>query len=122
MKYYVALVSSALIATAALADGRADYYQQLAHQRYFDSLQNARTFGMGGSSMPTSQDSSSITTNPAGLGLMQDAEVSASYGRDYISGNDITDFGDVQQDFDHGHALAAMPLAPQYDALPLYGN
>lgn len=111
-----------LLAGSVMAEGREDFYTQTNQQRYFNMAENARTFGMAGSSVPTSSDSSSVAGNPAGLGFMKDAEVSATYYRDTISGNDAADYGDVETDIDGGHVLAAVPLAPTLDGTPKYGT
>ncbi len=118
----LAAVGVFAIASVSLADGLADYYSQLAHQRFFNYQRSARSIGMGGSSFVTDTDSTSIFGNPAGLGFMENAEVSVNYARDYISGKDITDYDDVQFDLDSGYAVGAFPISPNLDGLPNYGN
>lgn len=105
----------------ASADGLSDFYQQLAQQRYFNHPVSPRSLGMGGVTTVT-HDSSNVLSNPAGLGWMQDAEVSVAYGRDYVSGNDINNFQEIQQDLDSGYAVGAFPIAPTIDGLPEWGN
>lgn len=111
-----------LFAGTAFADGREDYYTQLNQQQYFNMPENARTVGMAGSSVVTSSDSSSTIGNPAGLGFMKDADVSVSYYRDQMSGNEDGSFSDILQETDGGHALAAFPIVPHLDGTPKYGT
>ncbi len=111
-----------LLAGSALAEGRQDLAAQLNQQRYFDMPENARTIGMGGSSVVTSSDSSSVVGNPAGLGFMKDAEVSVTYQRDTISGNDPETYANTEFETDGGQALAAIPIVPTLDGTPRYGT
>jgi Outer membrane protein beta-barrel domain len=116
------LISSCLYSLPLYADGVMDFYQQLAKQRYFDSPQSARDVGLAGSSVSTSQDSSNVLGNPAGLGFMRQAEVSTTYGRDFVSGRDTDDYGSIEQDIDSGYVVGAFPIAPTLDGLPALGN
>ena len=118
----VSVLAYSFAGTELFADGRRDFYSQLAQQRYYDQPQNARTFGMGGSSVVTSSDSSSTVGNPAGLGMMKDGEASVTYGRNTVSGNEHPSYGDSEQTEDSGQALMALPLGPTSDGLPWYGN
>lgn len=114
--------AAVLVTASVLAEGREDFYAQFSQQRFFDHAQNARTLGMAGSSIVTSSDSSSVLGNPAGLGFMKDAEVSATYTSDEVSGNDARDYSDIEQDIDRGHVLGAFPIVPTLDGTPRYGN
>ena len=106
----------------ASADGRRDLYFQQATERYFNLPQNARTFGMAGSSVVTSHDVSSVIGNPAGIGMMQDGEVSFSYGYNTLSGNEHPTYAEVEQQTHSGSFLGTMPIGPVKDDLPDYGN
>jgi opacity protein-like surface antigen len=106
----------------ATADGRRDLYFQQATERYFNLPQNARTFGMAGSSVATSTDVSSVIGNPAGIGMMQDGDISFSYGYNTISGNEHPTYAEVEQQTNYGSVLATMPIGPVKDDLPDYGN
>jgi len=106
----------------AVADGKQDFYIQQATRRYFNLPQNARTFGMAGSSVVTSQDSSSVIGNPAGLGFMKEAEISGTYEYEKVSGREQPSYARIDEDIDNGHALGAFPLAPNYEAYPDFGN
>lgn len=111
-----------LFAGAAIADGRQDYYTQTEVLGFFNNPQNARTIGMAGSSVATSSDSSSVVGNPAGLGWLKDADVSATYYRNQISGDDSSNSHEIQADVDGGQALASIPLVPTLDGTPRYGS
>lgn len=117
-----ALFLSTVSVSDVRADGKQDLYFQQAKQRYFNQPENARTFGMAGSSIPTSTDSSSVVGNPAGLGMMQRGDVSATYGHDIISGNENKTYSDVEQKEDMGQVMLASPLGPYADALPEFGT
>ncbi len=106
----------------ALADGRDDLYFQQAKQRYFNQPQNARSFGMAGSTMQTSSDSSNVVSNPAGLGFMKRGDASVTYSQDNISGNENSTYDRVEQQENGGQVLVAGPLGPYADDLPEYGN
>ena len=112
------------IASSVFADGVQDYYaQNIAKGAYHDQLaQGGRTLGMGGSSIVTSSNSTSIIGNPAGLGWMKDAELSGGWSSDEISGNDIANYGDVKTDASVGHALLSLPLVPYLQDTPEYGS
>ncbi len=116
-----ALAASTLCADA-FADGRRDLYFQQATERYFNLPQGARTAGMGGSSVVTSSDSTSVVGNPAGLGFLKGAEVSASYGYDTLSGNEHPTYGEVEQKTNSGMVLGTFPISPVQDDLPANGN
>ena len=118
----VAGIALSLAPVVAYADGKADFYQQLAHQRYFDAPLSARSIGMAGSLSTISHDSSNVMSNPAGIGFMEDAEVSVGYGRSNVSGRDRADYGLVRQDLDSGYVSGAFPLVPHTDGLPKFGN
>ncbi len=121
----VALMSAFVVTVnvgTAQADGRDDLYFQQGKQRYFNQQQNARTFGMAGSSLQTSQDSSAVVSNPAGLGFMQRGDASVTYSRDTISGNENATYDRVEQKENAGQVLMAAPLGPYADDLPEYGN
>ena len=120
----VAFLSAVVVVSSgtALADGRDDLYFQQSKQRYFNQPQNARSFGMAGSSMQTSSDSSNVVSNPAGLGFMQRGDFSATYSQDNISGNDNSTYDRVEQQENGGQVLMAAPLGPYANDLPEYGN
>lgn len=109
-------------ANTSQADEVTDLYFQQVIERYFEYPQNARTFGMAGSSWITARDSSSVYGNPAGLGWMSDGEFSGTYGYNTISGEEFPTGQDVSQEGGMGSALLAMPLGPTTNGLPYYGN
>lgn len=121
---YLSLVglSLSLVAQTALADGKRDYYFQQALQRYMNLPQNARTMGMGGSSVVTSQDSSSVVGNPAGIGLMQEGDTSVSYDRNSFKGRENPNYKLIKQRSDNGQALVTIPLGLQSNDLPQFGS
>jgi hypothetical protein len=114
--------ASIISAQTVMADAQDDFYHQFSQQRYFPRFETARTVGMAGSSVATASDSSSVTGNPAGLGFMQDAEISGTYRRDEVSGRDYPFYDDVSQDIDTGQVLFAAPIMPNLDDLPDWGN
>lgn len=123
------MITTALLGVSTLAfpgvsraDGKTDFQYQLAQQRYFDLPLSARNLALAGTTVATSQDSSNIFGNPAGLGMMTGAEISTTYGRDYVSGRDLTSEDGIQQDLDQGYAAGAFPLGPTLDELPRFGN
>ena len=120
--FTLVLVLNSISTPVLLADAKEDFYIQQATRRYFNLPQNARTFGMAGSSVATSQDSSSVIGNPAGIGFMKDAEVSATYDFSDYDGREEPSYDKIQEDIDSGHALGAFPIAPNYDAYSDFGN
>lgn len=112
----------ALCAAPAFADGQEDYYHQFNQQRFFNYPQTARTLGMGGSSSVTHSGAYSTMGNPAGLGMMKDAEVAMGYGYSQLTGKDSADYGDIEQESHSGYAMGAFPIMPYSDALPAWGN
>ncbi len=115
-------VASILSSSVAFADEKAtDFYFQQSQNRFMSGVQNARTFGMAGSTMLTSSDANSTINNPAGLGMMKYGDVAFTYGNNTISGHD---FGGnkVKEKAGSGQAFGATPLGPVKDALPDYGN
>ncbi|MBN8547876.1 MAG: outer membrane beta-barrel protein [Deltaproteobacteria bacterium] len=118
----LAVVAAVAQPLSLRADDTTDLYFQEAMQRYFEYPQNARTFGMAGSSVPTSIDSSSVIGNPAGMGLMRDGEVSATYSYNRISGDEFPTGVSVDQVENDGSAMFAMPLGPRHDSLAEFGN
>lgn len=118
-----ALASALLVCgTHAMADGRTDHDHQFSQQRYFDLPQNAESFGMAGTTVTTLSDSSSVLGNPAGLGFMKDADVSATYAYNQLTGNDLNTYQDIEQTGHSGHAVtAALPIGPTLDGTP-HGN
>jgi long-subunit fatty acid transport protein len=106
----------------ANADDTTDLYFQVATERYYNTQQNARTFGMAGSSVPTTSDSSSIVGNPAGLGFMRGGEFSGTYSYDQISGDEFPTGVSVDQNSNIGSTLLAIPLQETPDGLPTFGN
>lgn len=114
---------AAALPGSARADAQTDFYFQEAIDRYFNQPQTARTLAMGGSSRVTSTTSVSVVSNPAGLGLMKLGDLSATYSYDRISGREFPDYQYRIEDKEHiGQALLALPIGPELDALPRYGN
>jgi hypothetical protein len=120
----VVAVSFASVAAASLsyADEKAhDFYFQQNQQRFIVQPQNARMFGMAGSTALTAANSLSTVNNPAGLGMMKYGEVSAAYGYNEITGN--TQGGArVKDKQNSGQVYGATPIGPVKGGLPDYGN
>ncbi len=121
LSLFVGVLSLGAVTTVQ-ADGRRDLYTQQAQQRYYPQQQNARTFGMAGSSVVTSSDSSSVVGNPAGLGLMWGGDFSGTYSNDTLSGNEHPSYREVEEDRNIGQTLLALPLGPVTNGTPDFGN
>jgi hypothetical protein len=114
---------SVAAASLAVADEKAhDFYFQQNQQRFIVQPQNARMFGMGGSTALTAANSLSTVNNPAGLGMMQYGEVSGAYGYNEITGNTHPDGARVKDKQNSGQVYGATPLGPVKGGLPDYGN
>ena len=93
---------------ALAGDDAEEFFIQHQQRRYFDLPMSARTLGMGGSILPTARDASSVFGNPAGLGWLDKMELSLSYSRDRISGEEFPipagtpNFRDIDEDFNEG--------------------
>ena len=120
--FFAAALAIAATPTLSRADDVTDLYFQQSIERYFDYPQNARTFGMAGSSVATSTDSSSLFGNPGGLGFMKGGEVSGTYGFSRISGDEFPTDASVEQRTNAGTGIIALPLGPTNDGLPDFGN
>ncbi len=124
-KYSLAAVGLTVLAlgtSPVRADDVTDLYFQEVMERYYEYPQNARTFAMEGSSVMTSSDSSSVVGNPAGLGMMRKGELSGSYSRNQISGDEFPTGKDVEQNSDFGSGMIAIPLGQLPDSTPEYGT
>lgn len=120
----VVAVSFASVAAASFsyADEKAhDFYFQQNQQRFIVQPQNARMFGMGGSTALTGANSLSTVNNPAGLGMMKYGEVSAAYGYNEVTGNTMSG-ARVKDKQNSGQVYGAVPLGPVKGGLPDYGN
>jgi hypothetical protein len=115
---------AAVVSNSAVADSKKahDFYFQQSQKRFFGQPQNARTFGMAGSSVATSSDSSSTVGNPAGLGMMQKGDFSVSYSNNEISGREFPSGDRIREKEGMGSVLMAVPLGPVKDDLPDFGN
>lgn len=108
---------------SASADGKAhEFYFQQNQQRFVTQAQDARMFGLGGSTMQTTANSLATVTNPAGLGLMKYGDVSATYGYNEITGNRFPDGGKLKDKQHSGQLYGATPINPVKDGLPESGN
>lgn len=108
--------------STVLADGIEDYYHQSYQQRFFDYGRSAKSTGMAGASSVTAADSTAVLSNPAGIGMMKDADISAHYSHEQLSGNDISNYGGIEQESNNGFVLGATPLGPREGVLPDFGN
>lgn len=117
------VVSTFLSSSVSFADGKAnDFYYQQNQRRFVTQAQDARMFGMAGSTALTTANSLATVNNPAGLGMMKYGDVSASYGYNEISGNQFPSGARVKDKEHSGQLFGATPLGPVKDALPDYGN
>lgn len=111
-----------LMVSSAYADNVTDLYFQEASQRYFEYQQNARTFGMAGSSVQSSTDSSNVVGNPAGLGFQRNNEFSTTYSYNRISGDEFPTNADIDQTENIGSGIITLPIMPVLGDVPEYGN
>ena len=121
----VVAVSCASMAAASFsyADEKAhDFYFQQNQQRFITQAQDARMFGMAGSTALTAANSLSTVQNPGGLGLMKYGDISAAYGYNEITGNSYPGGGRVKDKQNSGQVYGATPLGPVKGGLPDYGN
>jgi hypothetical protein len=121
----VVAVSCASMAAASLgyADEKAhDFYFQQNQQRFITQAQDARMFGMAGSTALTAANSVSTVQNPAGLGMMKYGDISAAYGYNEITGNSYPAGAKVKDKQNSGQVYGAVPLGPVKGGLPDYGN
>jgi hypothetical protein len=121
----VVAVSCVSVAAASLgyADEKAhDFYFQQNQQRFIAQPQDARMFGMAGSTALTAANSLSTVNNPGGLGLMQYGDVSAAYGYNEITGNSYPGGARVKDKQNSGQVYGALPVGPVKGGLPDYGN
>jgi hypothetical protein len=120
--FSISAAALSLYPSVTLADDVTDFYFQQVTERYFRVPQTARTFAMGGSSVVTSSDSSSIWGNPAGLGFMQGGELSGTYGYDRVSGDEYPTGRSIEQQSHTGSGMLALPLGPVMEDTPHFGN
>jgi acyl-CoA-binding protein len=122
-KVFAVSCVSVAATSVVVADEKAhDFYFQQNQQRFIVQPQNARMFGMGGSTALTASNSLSTVNNPAGLGMMKYGEVSGAYGYNEITGHSHPKGGDVKDKQNSGQVYGATPLGPVKDGLPDYGN
>jgi long-subunit fatty acid transport protein len=85
-------VGLVVLGQAAWSDDFEDYIVQSRLDRYYDLPQTARVLGMGGASLVTSSDISSVFGNPAGLGFVKRPEVGLNYSNEWADGDEIIPF------------------------------
>lgn len=108
--------------SSAQGDDTSRFYFQEVSERYFQYPQNARTFGMAGSTLQTSVNSSSILANPAGIGLMQGGEFSTTYSYNMMGGTEFPTGADIDKKESIYSGMVALPVGPLTDDLPEFGN
>lgn len=116
-----------LCATLTIYEGRADdktrdFYFQEQQQRFVNPAYDARMLGMSGSTNLTTANALSTAQNPAGLGLMQYGDLSASYAYNEITGNDYPAGNKAKDKQSIGQVFGATPINPEADNLPRGGN
>jgi hypothetical protein len=115
-------LSSALPLVSQADETMRDFYYQQNQQRFVSQPQDARMFGMAGSSTLTTSNAVSLVNNPAGLGRMKGGDLSASYSANTISGNAYPSGNSVEDEQNIGQIYGATPLGPRKGDLPEYGN
>lgn len=124
------IVVSALLSAIALqsfasplfADGKRDYYIQEAEKLFYGTTTNAKQAGQAGATNVISTDSSAIVNNPAGIGLNHGGDVSVTYGRNQISGNQESNYAEVEDTSNLGQVLVSVPLQPTLDGSAELGS
>lgn len=117
------VVANAMFIVNAYADPKfQDFYFQQHQRRFGTEARDGRMFAMAGSTSLVSRNSVSAGTNPAGLGLMEQGDVSAVYGYNEVSGNVFPTRERVKDKQHMGQIFGAIPLGPVKDDLPDYGN
>jgi len=121
---YLALAAAfgLMAAATSYADGKGDYYIQEAEKLFYSTTTNARQAGQAGANDVISTDSSAVVNNPAGVGVNQGGDLSVSYGRNEISGNEVSDYAEVEDESNMGQVLVSVPLVPTLDGSPEYGS
>lgn len=105
MKRLYSIMAAALLTTAASAQETYDN-AQLANK---DLNGTARYVGMGGAMEALGADISTMSTNPAGVGLIRRSTISGSFGLNSQSGaEDMTDFNKTNMSFDQIGFVYAM--------------
>ncbi len=119
-----ALLSLYAVPASADNNDTKDFYIQQSLERYYGYVPTARMLGMGTSNLYTTMDSSSIVGNPAGLGFMRKGELSGTYGRNQISGDEYPTGVPVEQTTNSGMGLLSVPLGedPSGNSTPEYGS
>jgi len=116
------IISTGVIANSAFADGVQDYYIQGSEGRFINTPSDAVGVGTAGSTAYTKRNSTSTTTNPAGLGMVKDGDLSLSYGSNEVSGNDLLSYDRINNDIDYGQVMLAIPLEPSLNGTPNLGT
>jgi hypothetical protein len=108
---------------SSMADRKAhEFYFQQNQQRFVVQPQEARMFGMAGSTAMTSANALSTVTNPGGLGRMRYGDLSLGYSKNEITGHTFPEGASVEDSQDMGQVYGATPLGPRLNELPEYGN
>jgi hypothetical protein len=108
--------------SSAYADGKRDYYIQQAEKLFYGTATNARQVGQGRANDVTSTDSSAVVNNPAALGADSAGDISVTYGMNEISGNQISNYAEIEDDVTTGQVLVSVPLEPTADGSPNLGK
>ncbi len=116
------ILSGVAFTGSAYADGKRDYYIQEAEKLFYGTANNARQAGQGGAADVTSTDSSAVVNNPAALGANSGGDISLTYGRNEISGNQISDYAEIEDESNTGQVLVSIPLEPTSDGSPNLGK
>ncbi len=99
-----------------------DFYVQQALNRYYDLPQDGRSLATGGTTHSFCKDSGCIYMNPAGLGLLERDEVSASVGTSLLSGEELLTENRIEQSEVRGYLTVAIALGEREKEPPQYGT
>jgi opacity protein-like surface antigen len=93
------------------------YFIQHARLQYFDSIFDARSFAMGGSTSVTAHGSSNMFQNPSGIAWLSKPDLSLTFLWDEISGDDSayfnfpnTSFTSIHEDICQGYIASSIPI------------
>jgi hypothetical protein len=94
----------------AHADRKSDFYIQQATDRYFTLPKDARSLAMGGASSLTCLAAACVYMNPAALGFLSTASLSASAGTRSVTGDEFLSGDQITLEEWNGYLVGALPL------------
>jgi hypothetical protein len=99
-----------------------EFYIRQALDRYFTLPRDADTLATAGSSAMTCSDSDCMFLNPAGLGEVEDIQLSTSLGFSLLNGQDFFTEEHLEQNEYIGDVILGFPLGTADPRKPRYGT